>query len=242
NRYRIDVDAAGDLWADFDQLGFNKDWVVVTANVFHRNDGPLDGVWVWVFDKADLYTNGAGTATLLKFVDNDPDFIAFAVAPTHAVAQWWQFLPSGTLEQFGRVEDPNGGRSYAYPSLAVNASNDVLVGYSRFSGSQYASANYSFRFATDPLNSLRADTLLHAGDGVYIRFDGTLNRWGDYSASCVDPLDDQAFWTIQEYGSNNRWNTQWARVEPDRSAVTLRLAQPADGISYPAGATVALTA
>jgi hypothetical protein len=39
---------------------------------------------------------------------------------------------------------------------------------------------------------------------------GSESRWGDYSATCVDPSDGLTFWTIQEYakGSEN-WGTWW---------------------------------
>jgi len=39
--------------------------------------------------------------------------------------------------------DASGATFYAYPSIAVERDSDVLIGYSRFSASQYASANYS---------------------------------------------------------------------------------------------------
>jgi hypothetical protein len=335
--YRVDVDPDNLVWADFDSVGFNKDWIVVSANIFHNQGGFL-GVWLWVFDKADLYANGAGTFTLLKttsqnaftlapaqtydntlatlYLVEDWDgsvgqlrvsaitgavgaevltvgtalpttthrwdylasddfapqlgatrgidagdsrilscsyrngslwvaqtaFVPFG-APTRSVAQWWQFLPDGTVQQFGRVEDPTGNQFFAYPSLAANASNDVLLGYSRFSALQYASANYSFRFGNDPPGTMRADTVLKAGEGAYVKVASKLNRWGDYSATCVDPLNDLTLWSIQEYAAaSNRWSTWWGRVDPDLSALKLRLTRPADGISYPSNATVTLVA
>jgi hypothetical protein len=52
--------------------------------------------------------------------------------------------------------------------------------------------------------------LLKAGVASYqnIGSDGT-SRWGDYSATCVDPADTNRFWTIQEFPSSaHRWSTQ----------------------------------
>lgn len=336
--YRVDVDPADLLWADFDSVGFNKDWIVVSANIFHKQGGFL-GVWLWAFDKADLYANGPGAFTLLKTTTQNAftlapaqtydnslatlylvedwdgtagqlrvstitgpvgsevltvgtafptttnrwDYLAadnFAPqlgasrgidtgdsrvlscsyrngslwvaqtafvpvgAPTHSVAQWWQLLPDGTVQQFGRVEDPTGQQFFAYPSIAANASNDALLGYSRFSATQYASANYSFRFGNDPPGAMRADTVLRAGEGAYYVTDSSgLNRWGDFSATCVDPLNHMTLWTIQEYAAaSNRWSTWWGRVDPDLSALKLRLTRPADGISYPSNAPVTLAA
>jgi uncharacterized protein (TIGR03437 family) len=49
------------------------------------------------------------------------------------------------------------------------------------------------------------------------------NRWGDFSAAVVDPLDDTGFWTIQEYAASplvigilgiDRWGTWWAQLVP----------------------------
>ncbi len=45
-------------------------------------------------------------------------------------------------------------------------------------------------------------------------FGGTKNRWGDYSATQVDPSDDHSFWTVQELAGArpDTWATRWARV------------------------------
>src|SRR5262249_11455428 len=49
-------------------------------------------------------------------------------------------------------------------------------------------------------NTMQAVATLKAGEDTYRKtFGGGRNRWGDYSATCVDPSDDQTLWTIQEY-------------------------------------------
>ena len=98
------------------------------------------------------------------------------------------------------MDDPTGAAFYAYPSIAVNRNGDVLVGYSRFSATQHASANFSFRAAADPPNTLQPDTVFKPGEAPY-RTGKASNRWGDYSATVVDPADDLSFWTIQEYAA-----------------------------------------
>jgi hypothetical protein len=143
-----------------------------------------------------------------------------AVTPTRAAAQWWQFNTSGDVRQFGRVDDSTGTVFYAYPSIAVNANDDAVLGYSSFSANQYAGANYSVRLAGDPLNTMRSDTVLKAGEASYYKtFGGPDNRWGDYSNTVVDPSNDMDIWTIQEYASSpnfgngdNRWGTWWGRI------------------------------
>jgi hypothetical protein len=138
--------------------------------------------------------------------------------PTRSSVQWWELDPSGGIKQWGRIDDPTGVQHFAYPSLAVNAHNDVMLGYSRFSANQFASANYAYRTDADPLNAMRADTVMKAGEGVYSKlYGGSRNRWGDYSNTVVDPIDDVTMWTIQEYagvpsgiGQNpGIWSTWW---------------------------------
>ncbi len=147
-------------------------------------------------------------------------------AATRSSVQWWQLTTAAapSLVQRGVIDDPNpadGTNFYAFPSLAVNANNDMLIGYSRFSVNQFPSANYAFRAGTDPANTLRDDTVLKAGEASYFKtFGGSSNRWGDYSNTVVDPANDLDMWTIQEYAathvgtseSSNRWGTWWGRI------------------------------
>jgi uncharacterized repeat protein (TIGR01451 family) len=142
-----------------------------------------------------------------------------ASAPTRSSIQWWQISPAtGAIEQRGLIDGQSSGSFYAFPSIGVNQYSDVLVGYSRFSATAYASAYYSFRAATDTPNTMRADAPLKQGEASYYKtFSGTRNRWGDYSATMVDPLDDRSFWTIQEYaetrfGGADRWGIWWGQL------------------------------
>ena len=134
----------------------------------------------------------------------------------------------------GRINDPNAnstsGEWYAYPSISVNANNDVLVGFSNFSATHFANAAYAFRAGNDPSGTMRDRLVAKAGEDYYAKtFSGTRNRWGDYSHAVVDPSNDLDMWTIQEYAgarvltgdpaqdslavnSNSRWGTWWAMI------------------------------
>jgi len=141
-------------------------------------------------------------------------------APTRSAVQWWEITPvAGVIIQHGVIDDPSGNFFYGYPSIGVNTNNDVVVGYSRFSASQYPSANYAFRVDLDLFGSLRADTVLKAGDAPHFVDDSGFNDWGDYSATVVDPANDTDLWTIQEYAASpvngtDRWGTWWGRISP----------------------------
>lgn len=164
-----------------------------------------------------------------------------AFAPCRAAVQWWEISTPGvggrpvlrsrgtqpdgfTIQQRGRIDDPTGETFYFFPSLAVNRNNDVLIGYSRSSLQQFVSANYSFRLGSDPPNTLRDDTVLKAGEAPYFKDFGTgVNRWGDYSNTVIDPLDD-CLWTIQEFAmtpvnGTDRWGTWWGKICPPTEVI-----------------------
>lgn len=153
-----------------------------------------------------------------------------AGAPTRSAIQWWQIALDGTVVQRGRLDDPSGVRFYGFPSLAVNRNGDMLLGFSSFSAQQFASAAYAYRAAGDPPGMLRAERVLKDGEDSYIRDETDhANRWGDYSATSVDPVNDTDLWTIQEYAMTRdptnptrdggsvafRWGTWWGRVIPE---------------------------
>jgi hypothetical protein len=146
--------------------------------------------------------------------------------PTRSSAQWWQINTAsgslGVVQQLGKRDDPSKTFDYAYPTLDVNANDDMMLGYSRFGATQYASANYSYRLHSDPLNTLEADTVFKAGEAPYFKDFGTGdNRWGDYSNVAVDPVNDIDLWTIQEYaGMGNMWGTWWGTIALSEKVAT----------------------
>jgi PASTA domain len=140
--------------------------------------------------------------------------------------QWVELDTNGTFVQGGRIDDRlalpwNSGHSYAFPSLAVNTRNDMLLGFSEFQSTDFADAGYTFRAGTDPPGTMRAPVTLEDGEGPFVKTEGgARNRWGDFSATTVDPADDLSLWTIQEYArlpvgrsdDSGRWGTWWGRV------------------------------
>lgn len=140
--------------------------------------------------------------------------------PTRSAVQWFELSLDGEVLQHGRVDDTTGNMYYAFTSIAVNAKEDVMIGYSSFSEEQYASCSYSFRYADDPINTLRDSYQYKDGLAPYWKtFGGDRNRWGDYSGTVVDPVDDLDFWTLQEYADlptgDDHWATWWAYIDID---------------------------
>ncbi len=94
-------------------------------------------------------------------------------------------------------------------SAAMDQAGNLAIGFSASSASISPQIRYAGRLATDPLNSLaQGEATLFSGTGSQT---GTGNRWGDYSALTIDPVDDCTFWYTQEYyattGSFN-WRTR----------------------------------
>jgi hypothetical protein len=139
-------------------------------------------------------------------------------APTRAAAQWWQITTTGQRLQFSRVDDPSGNVMYGYPSIDVNANNDVMLGFSAFCASFNPSAAYAFHRATDAPNTTSSAVIYKFGESAWVKYDSYgRNRWGDYSATSVDPANDADFWTIQEYAASqvsgtSKWGTWWTHV------------------------------
>ena len=332
NLRRVKADSTSKRWADFPMLGFNKDWLVVGANMWWTTASGSNGFdrsHFYVFNKTNLYagnytnptlladtnslaagdefpavvydnslstlyivkdfignfqgngymrllsiTGSIGSETLnnlatnslflrvnstwddrqpsdgadfapqsglstVKVQNNDSSignvvyrnghlwfahtvFLPAGGSPTHSAIQWYQVSPTLGTRQFGRIEDTTATNYYAFPSIAVNRFNDVLIGFSRFASTQYVSANYAFRAFNDPQNTMQTELAFKGGEDSYWKRDNNShNRWGDYSAAAVDPVNDSDFWTVQEYSTphsgslvdgSGRWATWWANV------------------------------
>jgi hypothetical protein len=139
-----------------------------------------------------------------------------ADGPVRSMAQWLQVrVGAWSVLQLGRLGNVDGDSFVAFPTIAVNANEDALLGFAHFTPNQFGSGGYAYRAAADPPGTLRSIQLYAAGLSTYFKtFGGTKNRWGDYSATQVDPFDDRGFWTVQELAAAqpDTWATRWAHV------------------------------
>jgi len=135
--------------------------------------------------------------------------------------EWFEFdISSGSavLDQSGRVYDSAASdpRSYFYPSLAVSGQGHVVMACSGVRGTEYVGAYHVGRLAEDAAGSMGAPELFKAGEAAYQQLDSIgRNRWGDYSFTSLDPVDDMTMWTLQEYAESvaaNRWGTWVAEL------------------------------
>lgn len=130
---------------------------------------------------------------------------------THAInsggrsaVRWYELNPTGNVTvQSGTVNDPVLG--YTMPSICVNGAGNTVLGFSGASSSTFASSYYVGRTASDPLGQMSVPLVLKAGEANYTNNGTGVSRWGDYSMTSCDPVDD-SLWTIQEYArTGNNW-------------------------------------
>src|SRR5205809_5080461 len=106
-------------------------------------------------------------------------------------------------------------------SAAMDGQGNLAIGFSASSSTINPQLRYAARLATDPLNTLgQGEAHLFDGTGSQT---GTSNRWGDYSALVIDPVDDATFWYTNEYYSANgsfNWRTRIASFKLASAAPT----------------------
>lgn len=163
--------------------------------------------------------------------------------PQRTAVQWWNLDTDGVILERGRIDDPTNLFSFAFPTIAVNANEDVFIGFDAFSETQYASAAYAYKSHYDEPNSMREYYQYKDGLGPYYKtFGGGRNRWGDYSNTSVDPRNDLDFWCIQEYAEDasqgSKWGTWWAYMRP---ASQPEVEFEADNLLIPVGETIDFT-
>lgn len=146
------------------------------------------------------------------------------VGNERSVLRWFQIdANTNTLLQEGLITD--GKSDFYFGSIAVNEFNDVVIGFSGSSESQFISSYAVFGETNSGVTTFGNPLLLKAGVGNY--FDG---RWGDYSATVLDPTDPFSFWTFQEWAAGEDiWATQITQLRVVRDVASVP--EPASALS-----------
>ncbi len=100
----------------------------------------------------------------------------------------WTIFQEGTF-------DPGDGHDRWNPSIAMDGRGNIAMGYSVSSNTMHPEIRYTTRRASDPPGTMAPEQILHAGTASHT----SNNRWGDYSATTIDPVDDCTFWHTNEY-------------------------------------------
>jgi subtilisin-like proprotein convertase family protein len=118
-------------------------------------------------------------------------------AGAQGCARWAQIDPSNaSVTQAGVISI--FGKFISFPNLAVDANDNMALGFTVMGPSKRPSVYIAARSALDPPGTLRDAVEVRRGDTIYAAFDGSPGRWGDYSGMAADP-DGQHLWYLGEY-------------------------------------------
>ena len=88
-------------------------------------------------------------------------------------------------------------------SIAMDKDHNIALGYSKSGPTVIPSIFITGRLSTDPINTLGAEAQIQAGTGVQ---QAGGNRWGDYSAMTLDPVDQCSFYYTMYLTTNGQFN------------------------------------
>jgi hypothetical protein len=131
----------------------------------------------------------------------------------HLAIRWYRIRAAdNVLLESGTIADPN--LDLGFPSIAANSAGVVVIGFNGCGTgtfmSCYAMAGQTINGVTTFGNRLLLQASATSYHDLYEEIGYTdTSRWGDYSATSVDPADPNRFWTIQMYASDSDvWSTQ----------------------------------
>jgi len=114
--------------------------------------------------------------------------------------RWYELRDTGSgwsIYQQGTYA-PNDGLSRWLGSIAMNGNGDIALGYTVSSKNSFPSIRFTGQAVAQSGSGIMdvAETTIVSGGGTQRQ---SSNRWGDYSATSVDPSDDLTFWHTNEY-------------------------------------------
>jgi hypothetical protein len=182
-----------------------------------RQQIPID----WNGDPPDAEQPGGGAlvetgANFLRssaVKQDDSLWITYGEAVDGRAGIRWAEISESTnaILQTGTIGDPE--LHLFYPSIAVNEFGDVVIGFSGSSFDQYVSAYFVVGMTLDGITTFTDANLLKAGTATFLSDLTGPVRWGDYSATVLDPTNPRSFWTFQEFvTAEDEWAIQIARI------------------------------
>jgi len=116
--------------------------------------------------------------------------------------------PASLTRQDG-LSNVSGG--YFFPAISGNENNDAFVTFMHSSTSAYP----TMRAVGWPAGAgLDGSAAVRTGNDSSLQLDSIgRNRWGDYAAAALDPIDNESVWMINMYGQATRsWGTHVAQT------------------------------
>ena len=107
--------------------------------------------------------------------------------------RWYEVVTSThTVRQSGTI---HGAGAAFFPAITVTASGATDLVFYTSSSTQFASAAFAHREASQPLGQMPVQAIYQPGLAAYTASAG---RWGDYTAISADPAGNSS-WTLAQY-------------------------------------------
>jgi subtilisin-like proprotein convertase family protein len=164
---------------------------------------PLREVVMWRMQ----YRNFGSHASLLG------NFVVDVNGADRGGIRWFELRKIGnaawTLYQEGTYSPDATNRWMG--SMAMDGAGNIAMGYSVSSTSVFPGLRSTGRHAADALGTMTvAEATIVNGAAP-----SASNRWGDYHAMTLDPVDDCTFWFTGQYAPASTWGTRIATMKFD---------------------------
>jgi|GEM_PF-737156 len=175
NLYRLDADPSDIYWADYPEMGINKDWIVISANMFGNNGGggPAN---VYVIDKAAAL---AGGATVPYKIFSEPTGATMSPALTLDPTQSTVYL----VENFGdhqlRISSVTGPVGSETLNVGVAFVNSPSLSWNLGGGTVGSQLGSNFKIeCNDPriINCVYRNGSLYAAHNIFFPAVGAPTR------------------------------------------------------------------
>jgi len=137
-----------------------------------------------------------------------------ASAPTRTAVRWYELtgIPTGqtpSIVQSGTIFDgaATNPRFFIIPSVTVSGQGHAAFGFTTSGKSEHPNGATVGRLVGDTLGTVGTTQLYTNSTSTYApQASSTIQRWGDYSFTSLDPIDDMTMWTVQEFSNaTNSW-------------------------------------
>ena len=166
---------------------------------------------LWTCENMGVDNNGTRNTTATRNGVRWYELQGIASGQTPALVQ------SGTVFQ-PSASNTTDQRSYWMGTVMVSGQGHAAMGFSVAGANEFINAGTVGRLVNDPLGTMRTPALYTASSTAYNPRDSSnapINRWGDYSYTCLDPNDDMTMWTIQEFcQAENSYAVQVVKLLP----------------------------
>jgi hypothetical protein len=169
-------------------------------------------------------------------------FMANCILHSGRDAVHWMVLKESSNTLLGEGIISDASHDFTYPSIAANHNGGILLVFNRI-GSTSPDGDISIYAAVGSYTAsgvtMGSPSLVRQGSvsDYQLDFDSVPYRWGDYSATMVDPTDENLFWTIQEIpAASNNWGTQITLISlaTNRPSLTIARSGANLSLSWPA--------